>query len=293
MTTEAGPERRSGQLLKRLPGASRPRREVLADYEEWRQKRKAHLEPVLWSLLIPEATALFRWRVQLNCGCIQELHTSGKDRYPDEVRWPDPLGYGPLPEGELACKEGHTTRPKPYHRVAEWRSSRIVNFDADPEECPDDTRDPEVWAIVRRPEPHASRFWRVTLDCGHSAEMCADVDWKPEDGPHLASSDRLRAMAIEFEEYDRDNPPATPQDEVERDHWRRMVEEGWPRPRTEYDCFTCTLTHQITGYQRVGWLVPPPKPPAPRRSERELLAERLLRAEAEAAKLRKRLDDLH
>lgn len=40
--------------------------------------------PALWPLFIPKAEDMFRWRVMLECGCVDEVLTRGRDRYPDQ-----------------------------------------------------------------------------------------------------------------------------------------------------------------------------------------------------------------
>jgi hypothetical protein len=71
-----------------------------------------------------------------------------------------------------------------------------------------------------------------------------------------------------------------------------MLDLRWPRPSPEQACRSCAHARRITGYQRIGWLVPPPKPPAPPKSDRQVLQERLAQAEAEADRLRLQLDRL-
>jgi hypothetical protein len=44
---------------------------------------------------------------------------------------------------------------------------------------------PDIWAVIRHPEPHTSAFWKALVVCGHFADVVTDVDWKPEDGSDL------------------------------------------------------------------------------------------------------------
>jgi hypothetical protein len=70
-----------------------------------------------------------------------------------------------------------------------------------------------------------------------------------------------------------------------------MLDLRWPRPEPERDCYACRHARRITGYQRVGWLVPktkPVEPPSPD-AERKKAAARLAKAEAEVRRLREQL----
>jgi hypothetical protein len=154
---------------------------------------------------------------------------------------------------------------------------------------PKDDCDPETWRVIRHDEPHSSRFWRVKPACGHHHDhVVTDVDWAPESGPKTTSAERAREMSAEMEEYRASQPEPEPKCHVEQAHMRKMIELRWPLPTPEQACCTCAHARQITGYQRIGWLVAPPKPPKPAKSaksERELLQERLAHAETEAARV--------
>lgn len=195
--------------------------------------------------------------------------------------------------GEMWCRDkSHWEEPKPYRDVREWVSSNLVDFEADPIE-PKDGWDPDTWKIIRHDKPTSSRFWRVLLACGHHYDhVVTDVDWTPDSGPKTATVKRAREMKAEMEEYWATDPEASPTCQIERAHMRKMIELRWPRPTPEQACCACAHARQITGYQRIGWLVPPPKPAKPAKSQRELLEEQVARAETEARRLRARLDEL-
>lgn len=129
-----------------------------------------------------------------------------------------------------------------------------------------------------------------TLACGHVEEVVAPaLDWKPDDGPGLAEDTRVKQMIEEFEQIWDSDPML--QSEHQRDHIRRMLAAGWPRPRPERSCHTCPHARAIVAYQRVGWLVPrneAPKPENPPRA-RAVLERRLRRAETQAERLRVQL----
>jgi hypothetical protein len=71
-------------LIRRLPGRARPREGVLREYQEFNAKVRKNIPAVLWDFLAPDPDQLYRWRVQLDCGCIKELFTFDKDKLPTE-----------------------------------------------------------------------------------------------------------------------------------------------------------------------------------------------------------------
>jgi hypothetical protein len=61
--------------LRRLPGAARPRAEVLREYENEVRQRRSNLPidmRILGDIFFPDPEKLYRWRIQLDCGCITE-----------------------------------------------------------------------------------------------------------------------------------------------------------------------------------------------------------------------------
>jgi hypothetical protein len=67
----------TGGLLKRVPGAARPRQEVLAKVQEELAEMRMQLKPALWPIFIPSVSDMYRWRVQLACGCVTDVLTKG------------------------------------------------------------------------------------------------------------------------------------------------------------------------------------------------------------------------
>ncbi|MGW6614986.1 hypothetical protein ACWGA0_16195 [Streptomyces erythrochromogenes] len=240
-------------VARRLPGWAKRRTDVLREYEKFNADRRKGLPPVLWPFLAPDPDRYYRWRVQLDCTCITELMTPGDQTPPSERQWRG-LGDGEaLPTGQLYCwhdDSGHA----PYRTIVGWRERREIAFPADPVEPPE-WADAEVWAVIRHDDPHTSAFWRVTLDCGHVEEVVAPtLDWKPDDGPRLADTTRVREMTVEYERLWASDPTLQP--ERQREHTRRMLAAGWPRPRSEQLCHTCPHARRIVACQGVGCLVP-------------------------------------
>jgi hypothetical protein len=62
-------------VIRRLPGRARLREEVLREYQESNAKVRSNIPAVLWDFFAPDPDQFYRWRVQLDCGCIQELLT--------------------------------------------------------------------------------------------------------------------------------------------------------------------------------------------------------------------------
>ena len=279
-----------GGLLARVPGRSRSRVEVLKDFEEGVADLRSRMKPAFWPLFIPKAEDMFRWRVQLECGCVHEVLTRGSDRYPDQAPGTDPISRYRLPAGEYWCHGDHGSA-KPYRDIVEWGEQKVREFPADPEE-PEHGLDPEAWAKIRRPEPHSSAFWTVKLSCGHYTDVCVlDVEWRPEDGPTRVTKKRLGEIRRDFEEYWAvEGQTGWPEVGPERDQVRKMLDLGWPRPEPEKDCYACSRVKRFTGYQRIGWLVPRPKPVPPPLTERQMMEKQLAKAEAEVQRLRRKLD---
>ena len=284
-----------GSLLTRVPGRARPRTQALKEFEENAEALRRGSKPVFWSVLVPKAENMYRWRVQLECSCVHELYTRGEDDYPDAHRWLDQVAERRLPNGEFWCPNDHGEVQKVYRDVAQWIDSRVKEIPPDPEECPYAGIDAETWAKTRRPEPRSWAFWRVRLACGHVHEpVLAEVGWKPEDGPKLVSEARAAEMRSELEAlWSAEGYTGWPREGAERDNIRTMLDLRWPRPEPEQECLTCRYARRITGYQRIGWLKPrtDTKKPSDTHAdaERRKAEARLAKVEAEARRLRLQL----
>jgi hypothetical protein len=172
----------AGKLLTKVPGRARPRTEALKEFEEGVVDLRCRMKPAFWPLLIPKAEDMFRWRAPLECGCVHEVLTPGKDTYPDHGSSTDPITGHRLLAGEYWCTADHGTA-KPYRDIVEWVDRKVREFPPDPEE-PEHGLDPETWEKIRHTEPHSSAFWRVKLSCGHLADSdVTDVEWSRRTGP--------------------------------------------------------------------------------------------------------------
>jgi hypothetical protein len=68
---------------RKLPGEARSADEVMDDYHQYRSR----LNPVLAPLLIPDPEDIYRWRVQYNCGCIEEQLATASSSASSSVPW--------------------------------------------------------------------------------------------------------------------------------------------------------------------------------------------------------------
>lgn len=254
-------ENGAGLLMKRIPGRSRPREEVLQKVNDERAQMRAGMPSALWSMFIPDVDGLYRWRVQLECGCVTEVITRGDQRFPDGRVYDDPVGRASLPHGELRCPADHQT-PRQYREIVEYLERTVRDSPPNPVDDPWGVGE-EVWAKIRCAEPRTYAVWRVKFDCGHHTDQVSDLDWNPGDSPKLATIKRTNEMVQELEEYWAAEPAESRTEEADRDHTRRMLQLRWPRPEPEQGCFTCTRVFRMIGYQRIGWLIPRPKPAKP------------------------------
>ncbi|MEU4351743.1 MULTISPECIES: hypothetical protein [unclassified Streptomyces] len=280
---------RPAAVLRSLPGRARPRKEALQEYEQESARLGEGLPAGLGALLVPEAEQLYRWRIQLDCGCIHEVWTRGEEDLPSERR-----RHGPeqeqLQKGQMLCVHDDGP-PARYQNIVEWGERTEHTFPADPVE-PRHGLSPQEWAAMRHDKPHTRAFWKVTLACGHITDTIApSLEWKPADGPRLTDADRVAEMTEEFEEFWASNP--TGQSPREREHTRRVLAQGWPRPEPEELCYTCRWVRWIMAYQRIGWLIPRAKQPQRQQPpSRATLERRLRQMEAEAKQLRTQLAQL-
>ncbi|MEV5467993.1 hypothetical protein AB0N37_20510 [Streptomyces griseoincarnatus] len=253
---------------------------------------RKHIPRVLWVFLVPDLTRAFRWRVQLDCGCITEVITREDGVPPHETQWEEPVHNSRLPPGQMICWHDDSP-PEPYRDIVEWGERKEVSFPADPVEPPE-YMEPHAWSVIRHDEPHTSAFWTVTLACGHVSEAIApELAWVPASGPRRTAPKRVQQMSAEFERVWLTNPEL--QTERDREHTRRMLADGWPTPRPETLCYICAQARLILAYERIGWLIPRQRKPeksvsvAPTPS-RSILERQLRKAEAEAERLRVELD---
>lgn len=269
----------------------RSNEEVLQAYrQEWEE---GLARTPMWSTYHHCPEDIFRWRIQLDCGCVEERMTTTDN--------PQSLLDGAdtdwrtgkkLPPGQYLCHSGdHPDHVFPVRDVASWdERERERDLPADPVNPPEwwgdgDNECAEQWAKFRK-GPRTLVSWRAILTCGHHFTALMELDWTPEQGLSRATPERLAEMRAEWAEAYAPGP--IPQKYV------RQLDAGWPQLYHHLDCEICKTVRKPVVYQPLGWLVPPPKPRAPRKqqsAEQRLLAE-LAKAESEANRLRDELEKL-
>jgi hypothetical protein len=192
---------------RRLPGKPQPAGEFLAEYQEHNTKRRERIPGPLWVFWAPDPKDIFRWRIQLDCGCVEERIKHSLSGGDDDDKPTsgiatasdfDPLSREWLPPGEFLCSGKHRKRAQPIRDIGDWGERQVREFPADPVDPPEMWADqPDIWAVIRHAEPHKSAFWKALLLCGHFADVVTDVDWKPEDGPTYPTPKRLEEMRAE------------------------------------------------------------------------------------------------
>ncbi|MFC0622434.1 hypothetical protein [Kribbella deserti] len=284
MTSQRELTRPIAARAMRVPGTSRPREEILKEVAEY----NAGFEGPFKLLLGHDPNKLYLWRIQLDCGCVEECLTYGEP--PTERATRDFLNGGLIQAGQRLCSSTHGAPPC-YSTIETWDDRREETFPPDPIE-PKYDMSHEEWQLFRKDHEYSFAFWTVTLTCRHQTEICTDLGWRPEDKLRRLSPDRLRKMRDGFESYWESEPTEDVAEQAHREHRRRMLNDGWPRPEPEQECSTCRRVRWIVGYQAIGWLVPRPKPPKPKPSKRVQLTRKLAKLEAEVAQLRRELDTL-
>jgi hypothetical protein len=138
-------------MRQKLPGRPRPNDDVMREYDTARSNlmRANRDKAPLVGLLYPDVDKLHRWRVQLDCGCIEERLTMSDD--PESLAsdsGEDPLSRRRLPPGQYLCGGEHRRREPFVQDIVDWGERRVVDFPADPMES--DHHEPEVWALIRQ-----------------------------------------------------------------------------------------------------------------------------------------------
>jgi hypothetical protein len=174
----------------------------------------------------PDPEDIYRWRVQFNCGCVDEqLATNDSvDRLLSHSHT-DPLSRQRLPTGQFLCEKSareHKGSPEPDQLVVGWLDREVKDFAPDPVEPPELwADDPEMWALVRRDTAHSSAFWTVILACGHVETMVTDVGWVFGQRPHFVTGQRADEMAAEL--------ATVPDDDHKRKQLRLVKARNAPR----------------------------------------------------------------
>ena len=310
---------------RNLPGEPIPREELVRQYEEMKWRNRGPVESFLFEVHIPKPEDTYQWRIELECGCIRDTVTredtvealmarsSGnyhfsmqkpsqreideqRDREVEEdarakfkgedppVRpsWPSVHGKERLPAGQWLC-EFCPNRPRsngPVREIVEWFRRR------------DDLKIMEAFEHDGETVIPVGTYalWDVVLSCGHFTQELTDPKWKldagysperPPKGGFRGLKDVLRVVCGDAD------------DEA---YWRRVHAEKHPKPVPFTQCRTCANIRTVVAYERLGWVAPKPKPPKqspkPKPPSRRSLQSKLGKLEAEAARIRKQLEEL-
>jgi hypothetical protein len=255
-------------LKKRdLPGTpERSNEDVLASVrKEWEE---GLAKSPMYSLYYTSPEDMFRWRVQFDCGCIEErMNTSDNPQSLLEATRHNPFdfldGKKNLPPGEYLCKGVHPRSEFPLREVASWdeRLGEKV-IPADPVEPPDwwveaiakkaehkaaegaefDADPEESWEDVRQAEPKTVAEWLATLTCGHGMKTKKGLDWTPDQGvirsPEAVADIRARHTKRG----------------VEPSGWiAESLAAGWPDDAHDMDCSTPSCASRWPTSRWAGW----------------------------------------
>src|SRR5690349_10688702 len=105
-------------LDQKLPGKPRPCTEVLAEY----QAQRANVRPEMWvlrDLFMPPPEEIFRWRVQLGCGCIHERLSHRDQTRPSEWQEHDAVTQCCRPTGQVSCRHDDDLWSE-YQEISSW-----------------------------------------------------------------------------------------------------------------------------------------------------------------------------
>jgi hypothetical protein len=276
---------------RKLPGKATPLQRVRREYEQAHDKAKEKVPqdewPILWWYGYPDPEELYRWRIQLDCGCVEEVTSVGDDSVPPDKTWRHRWRDVALAPGQYYHRHEGERLLGPYRPITHWMSSKEHVEQPDPPEPPDWLADsPELWEQIRHREIRVYAKWTVRLDCGHLGSTLTEPGWRPGSEPR---TDADRAETLRGEIVADDLFSTQPEEQA---HWLRMIELNLPSPRPEIGCSDCEGVHAIVSYERVGWLVPPPALPKPRQprprtpTREELLQKRINELEAENARLK-------
>jgi hypothetical protein len=115
--------------------------QFFAEYQEHTTKRRERIPGPLWVFWAPDPKDIFRWRIQLDCGCVEErikhsLRGGDDDDKPSSgiatASDFNPLSREWLPPGEFLCSGKHRKRAQPIRDVGDWGERQVREFPADP-----------------------------------------------------------------------------------------------------------------------------------------------------------------
>jgi len=255
---------------------------------------------------------VFRWLVELDCGCVTDAVTAGHTAAHVEVD--ELLPSSCVFERSLGERESGASMDNVllFSYGVTWKYSNWVKGFA---WCAGHERDVPIRDIVewlerkerpgfrskdpdREVAPYAS--WTVKLSCGHYGySAISELGWRPEQG-YAERTDLVAKTRQRLESSDLADGTRQALEEI--------LQTNSTEPQSRENCPTCAYTRRVIGCRPVGPLAKPkpapepkepPKPPSRRTLTRRLnaaeatvtrLREQLAQAEQEAGRLRKERD---
>jgi hypothetical protein len=287
----------------KLPGEPAPREELVRQYESWRWNnvKEGPGQAAIFDLLVPKPEDTFRWRMQMDCGCIREITTRGDD-VEQLLAKSDTYHFGTVKPSKRELDEENE------RFNAEWRESyKAKNAGEEPPDRPKrpslkgkEKLPPGQWLCEHNSECPRYRWWGG----GPVREI---VEWiRRRDQPHISEPLEVDGELIGSRKeyavwdvllscghYDQkwvDDLDWKPEDGIGRktpskkgflpldeflaeilkdrdqdteEFWRRVYAESHPDPVPFAQCKTCGNLRSMVAYERVGFLAPKPKPVKP------------------------------
>jgi hypothetical protein len=317
---------------RKLPGEPAPREEVIRQYESWRWSnvKEGPGKAAIFDLLVPKPEDIFRWRIQLGCGCIREVQTRGDDAQ-ELLAQSDSYHFTSVKPSERERKEENE------RHNAEWREDHKAEAAGEkppvrpkrPSLKGEQNLPPGQWVCEHNSECPRYRWWgggpvRDIVEWIRRRDQPQISEPLEIDGEMIGSRKQYAVWEVLLScgHYDQewvDDLDWTPEDGIGRkkpskkgflpldeflaeilkdtrdqddeEFWRRVYAENHPDPVPFAQCKTCGNLRSVVAYERVGFLAPKPKPVKPKPTPRKTLERRLQKLEAEAAALREALQN--
>jgi hypothetical protein len=283
---------------RKLPGEPVPREEAFREYESWRWSnvKEGPGHAAIFELLVAKPEDVFRWRIQLDCGCIREVQTRGDD-VQELLAQSDSYHFTSVKPSERERKEENDR----YN--AEWREDHTAEAAGEKppvrpkrpslkgkeklppgewlcehnSECPryrwwggGPVRDIVEW-IRRRDQPQISEPLEIDGEMIGSRKQYAVWEVVLSCGTttrngSMISTGSLKTASAEKSLARRGFCPldeflaeiVKDRDQDDEEFWRRVYAENHPDPVPFAQCKTCGNLRSMVAYERVGFLAPTP-----------------------------------
>ncbi|BBY21298.1 hypothetical protein [Mycobacterium stomatepiae] len=288
---------------RKLPGQPATREEAIREYESWRwaNVKEGPGQAAIFALLTPKPEEIFRWRIQLDCGCIREVQTRGDD-VQELLAQSDSYHFTSVKASERDRREANE------RFNADWQEDREA--EAAGEEPPVRPKRPSLkgkekltagqWLCEYNSECPRYRWWgggpvREIVEWIRRRDQLHICEPLEIDGEMIGSRKEYAVWEVllscgHYEQKWVDDLDWKPEDgighkkpgkngflpldellsEIVKDReqdderfWRRVYAENHPDPVPFAQCKTCGNLRSMVAYERVGFLAPKPKPIKP------------------------------